>query len=232
MRLVSFVATLAATLFVATGAWGHDPALSPGRSTGSIPESPEAQGSARNMVAVGHDDLGGRGYNADAWVHEQYAYVGSWGFSDCAGLEATVLSERRRGRHRHAPIRRAPRQAATLASPPATSAEDVVVFQARYGLLGMPRHRGRRDPGLRRRPDRHGHPPRPPGLRRDRSRAARGDRLPWHGLLRARPARAGGPGSRRPRAAPSSTRACQPASTASRVRRAGGATGWDAATSA
>ena len=34
------------------------------------------------MVAVGHDDLGGRGYNADVWVHEQHAYVGSWGFSD------------------------------------------------------------------------------------------------------------------------------------------------------
>jgi len=46
------------------------------------PESAEAQGSARYMVAVGHHALGGRGYNADVWVHEQYAYVGSWGSSD------------------------------------------------------------------------------------------------------------------------------------------------------
>ena len=27
-------------------------------------------------------NIGGRGFNADVWVHERYAYVGSWGFSD------------------------------------------------------------------------------------------------------------------------------------------------------
>jgi hypothetical protein len=37
---------------------------------------------ARNMEVVGHTDLGGRGFNADVWVHEGYAYVGHWGFSD------------------------------------------------------------------------------------------------------------------------------------------------------
>ena len=37
---------------------------------------------ARNMEVVGQNDLGGRGFNADVWVHEGYAYVGHWGFSD------------------------------------------------------------------------------------------------------------------------------------------------------
>src|SRR6266545_6779403 len=41
-------------------------------------------GSALNMVAVGHNDLGGRGFNADVWVYKGYAYVGQWGFGDWA----------------------------------------------------------------------------------------------------------------------------------------------------
>ena len=36
----------------------------------------------RNMAVVGQNNLGGRGFNADVWVHEGYAYVGHWGFSD------------------------------------------------------------------------------------------------------------------------------------------------------
>jgi len=39
---------------------------------------------ARNMEVVGHTDLGGRGFNGDVWVHEEYAYVGHWGFQDSA----------------------------------------------------------------------------------------------------------------------------------------------------
>ncbi len=41
-------------------------------------------GSALNMVAVGHNDLDGRGFNADVWVYKGYAYVGQWGFGDWA----------------------------------------------------------------------------------------------------------------------------------------------------
>ncbi len=33
-------------------------------------------GAAWNMAVVGHTDLGGRGFNADVWVHAGYAYVG------------------------------------------------------------------------------------------------------------------------------------------------------------
>ena len=59
-----------------------------GQQTGTVewvdPESPEAKGAALNMVAVGSNSIGGRGFNADVWVHKQYAYVGTWGFSDYA----------------------------------------------------------------------------------------------------------------------------------------------------
>src|SRR5574341_79663 len=41
-------------------------------------------GQAFNMTVVGHHDLGGRGFNADVWVHKGYAYVGQWGFGDWA----------------------------------------------------------------------------------------------------------------------------------------------------
>lgn len=47
-------------------------------------QAPHQKGAAFNMVAVGHNDLDGRGFNADVWVHEGHAYVGSWGFSDFA----------------------------------------------------------------------------------------------------------------------------------------------------
>jgi choice-of-anchor B domain-containing protein len=92
-------------------------------------------GSALNMEVVGHDDLGGRGFNADVWVHEGYAYVGQWGFSDWAT-----------GNERFCPSGAAsgvavvdvrdpanPQRVATLQNPAGSSAEDVVVFTARYG---------------------------------------------------------------------------------------------------
>ncbi len=99
------------------------------------PASEAAAGSSRNMAAVGHDDLGGRGFNADVWVHERYAYVGSWGFSDWASgsnqrfcpNDGVAVVDTRDPAH--------PDRAATLASPPGTSAEDVVVFTAAHGLL-------------------------------------------------------------------------------------------------
>ena len=33
-------------------------------------------GLAWNMAVVGHNHLGGRGFNADVWVYKGYAYVG------------------------------------------------------------------------------------------------------------------------------------------------------------
>src|SRR5262245_14589460 len=40
--------------------------------------------SAVNMEVVGRNDLGGRGFNADVWAHEGFAYIGHWGFTDSA----------------------------------------------------------------------------------------------------------------------------------------------------
>lgn len=93
-------------------------------------------GSALNIEVVGHNDLGGRGVNADVWVHEGYAYVGQWGFGDWAagskdrfcpaGSNTSVLVIDARD-----PAN--PQVVARLQNPPNTSAEDIVVFTARYG---------------------------------------------------------------------------------------------------
>ena len=94
-------------------------------------------GSALNMVVVGHDDLAGRGFNADVWVHKGFAYVGHWGFQDWATGNDRFCPE--------APASgvgvidaRAPSTPTTVAklqNPASTSAEDVVVYTARYGPL-------------------------------------------------------------------------------------------------
>jgi hypothetical protein len=103
--------------------------------------SPAAQaattrGAAFNMRLVGHHDLGNRGFNADVWVHEGFAYMGSWGFQDWSGggenrfcpddghAGIVVLDARTPSR---------PTPVAKLQNPSGTSAEDVVVYTARYG---------------------------------------------------------------------------------------------------
>jgi hypothetical protein len=96
-------------------------------------------GSALNMEAVGHSDLGGRGFNADVWAHEGYAYVGHWGFSDWSNRNnpgrfcpeapnsgVAVVDARNPAN---------PVVVSKLQNPAGTSAEDVVVFTARYGPL-------------------------------------------------------------------------------------------------
>ena len=92
-------------------------------------------GSASNMEVVGHNDLGVRGFNADVWTHGGFAYVGHWGFTDWAtgnqrfcptggDSGVAVLDVRRPSR---------PTRIATLQNPTGSSAEDVVVYRARYG---------------------------------------------------------------------------------------------------
>lgn len=94
-------------------------------------------GSAWNMEVVGHNDLGARGFNADVWTHEGYAYVGHWGFADWAtGNDRFCPEAPDNGiavidaRNPSNPVR-----VATLQNPAGTSAEDVVVYTARYGPL-------------------------------------------------------------------------------------------------
>jgi len=94
-------------------------------------------GSAWNMEVVGHDNLGIRGFNGDVWKYENYAYVGHWGFADWAtgnsrfcptppnnGVAVLDVSN---------PAN--PRVVSKLQNPTGTSAEDVVVYTARYGPL-------------------------------------------------------------------------------------------------
>jgi len=91
-------------------------------------------GSASGLAVVGHNAIGGRGYNADVWVHDQHAYVGSWGFADwntggdqrfCPDDDGVAVIDARNPS--------APAEVARLDNPPGTSAEDVVVYTAGYG---------------------------------------------------------------------------------------------------
>lgn len=92
-------------------------------------------GSALNMVAVGHTDLGARGFNADVWVHDGYAYVGQWGFADWAtgNSRFCAVDETRGVAVIDARDPSHPTQVASLLNPVGSSAEDVVVYTARSG---------------------------------------------------------------------------------------------------
>jgi hypothetical protein len=97
-----------------------------------------AGGSASGLAVVGKHNIGGRGFNADVWVHERYAYVGSWGFSDwnTGGEQRFCLDDKQNGvaviDTRDA---RVPREVSRLRNPSGTSAEDVVVYTAQYGAM-------------------------------------------------------------------------------------------------
>ena len=94
-------------------------------------------GSASNMVAVGHDDLGARGFNGDVWVHDRHAYVGHWGFGDwatgnsrfcpTAPFNGVAVVDATDPAH--------PERVSTLQNVDGSSAEDVVVYSARYGSV-------------------------------------------------------------------------------------------------
>lgn len=91
---------------------------------------------AFHMEVVGHHDLGGRGFNADVWVFEGYAYVGHWGFGDwAAGAKDRFCPSGSRTSVSVIDVRDPsnPQVVARLQNPPSTSAEDVVVYTAGYG---------------------------------------------------------------------------------------------------
>jgi hypothetical protein len=101
-------------------------------------EGGQKGGEAFNMTVVGQHDLGGRGFNADVWFHEEFAYVGRWGFTDWAlgskqrfcpddenrGIAVVDVSD---------PAN--PEMVGTLEQPEGTSVEDVVVYEAPFGPL-------------------------------------------------------------------------------------------------
>jgi hypothetical protein len=91
---------------------------------------------SENMEVVGHTDLGGRGFNADVWFHEGFAYVGHWGFTDWASGSKTRFCPS--GDKSGVAVVDArdpsnPQMISRLQNPPGTSAEDVVVYTARFG---------------------------------------------------------------------------------------------------
>jgi hypothetical protein len=90
---------------------------------------------AVNMEVVGHDDLGGRGFNGDVWTHNGFAYVGHWGFADWATGNTRFCPAQPRSGVAVIDARTpsSPTRVATLQNPAGTSAEDVVVYTARYG---------------------------------------------------------------------------------------------------
>ena len=93
-------------------------------------------GSARNMEAVAHVDLAARGFNADVWTHEGYAYVGQWGFGDWATGNSRFCPDDPATRGAAVVDARVPAKAkwvSRLVNPVLTSIEDVVVFTAQYG---------------------------------------------------------------------------------------------------
>src|SRR6266566_7445412 len=100
-------------------------------SSGKSYENGTKSGSALNMVAVGQNDLGGRGFNGDVFVYKRFAYVGRWGFFDsshpgfCPAGGVAVVDARDPAK---------PGVVSNLEVPGA-SHEDVAVYTAKYGPL-------------------------------------------------------------------------------------------------
>jgi hypothetical protein len=94
-------------------------------------------GSAWNIEAVAHNDLGGRGFNGDVWTHQGYAYIGHWGFTDWAtGNGRFCPTEPNNGvAVVDATDAAHPVMVSRLQNPEGTSAEDVVVYTAESGPL-------------------------------------------------------------------------------------------------
>jgi hypothetical protein len=95
---------------------------------------------AKNMVVVGRNKLGGRGFNADVWFHEGFAYVGHWGFTDWASGSKTRFCPS--GDKAGVAVVDAqnpanPTVVSRLRNPAGTSAEDVVVYQAQSGPVDI-----------------------------------------------------------------------------------------------
>jgi len=100
-------------------------------SSGKTYNNGTKSGSMLNMVAVGQDSLGDRGFNGDVYVYKKFAYVGRWGFFDsshpqfCPLGGVAVIDARDPAK---------PVQVANLEVQGA-SHEDVVVYTAKYGPL-------------------------------------------------------------------------------------------------
>ena len=92
----------------------------------------------KNMEVVGQNNLGGRGFNADVWYHDGYAYVGHWGFTDwSSGSKTRFCPSDPKNGVAVVDVRDPsdPTMISRLVNPEGTSAEDVVVYRARFGAF-------------------------------------------------------------------------------------------------
>jgi hypothetical protein len=98
---------------------------------------PPKAGSALNMEAVGHNDLGGRGFNGDVFAHNGVAYVGHWGFTDWATGNTRFCPEEPNSGVAVLDVSDPadPTVVSHLQNPAGTSAEDVVAYTALSGPL-------------------------------------------------------------------------------------------------
>jgi hypothetical protein len=94
-------------------------------------------GLAWNIEVLGQSPLGDRGFNADVWTHEGFAYVGRWGFSDWATGNARFCPDDAENGIAVIDARdpENPVDVARLVQPAGTSVEDVVVYTAESGPL-------------------------------------------------------------------------------------------------
>ena len=98
---------------------------------------PPKAGSALNMQAVGRNDLDGRGFNGDVFVHNGVAYVGHWGFTDWATGNTRFCPEEPNSGVAVLDVSDPadPTVVSHLQNPAGTSAEDVVAYTALSGPL-------------------------------------------------------------------------------------------------
>jgi hypothetical protein len=146
MRRLSLAATLAAVLVLLSASAALAPPTNNDellkdeqhrlQQSQTLYQGGQKAAQAFNMEVVGHHDLGGRGFNADVWAHEGFAYIGHWGFTDWA--------QGSKNRFCPAPPNNGvavvdyrdpanPQLVSRLVNPTGTSAEDVVVYTARFG---------------------------------------------------------------------------------------------------
>src|SRR5439155_84397 len=103
-----------------------------GQKTGQV----QNNGSIANLELVGHNHIGGRGFNADIYAHKGFAYIGQWGFGISnfpKFCPAGDTADPRNGvkiLDLHAPGLPI---VGTLRSPAWTSAEDITVFTPLFG---------------------------------------------------------------------------------------------------
>ena len=103
-----------------------------GQKTGQV----QNNGSIANLELIGHNDIGGRGFNADIYAHKGFAYIGQWGFGISnfpKFCPAGDTADPRNGvkiLDLHAPGLPI---VGTLRSPAWTSAEDITVFTPLFG---------------------------------------------------------------------------------------------------